>query len=160
MMKEKWALIKGYESTYTVSNKGRVQNIKTGRVLKAGVNGSGYKSISLCDGKNTSFKIHLLVFDAFGIAKRKGRILQVDHIDNDKLNNRIDNLQLLSNRANVSKCQFPQNRSSQYTGVYWNKKAQKWLSQIRIGKRRKYLGLFDDEQKASFAYQKELQAIF
>ena len=159
MKKEKWLPIKGYETVYSVSNKGRVKRIKTGRILKPGVNSTGYNVVCLCDGGCISFKVHLLVFDAFGNGKRRGRTIQVDHKNENKLDNDIGNLQLLNNRENVSKYQSSQKRSSQYVGVYWNQKAQKWLAQIRVGTVRKYLGLFEEERKASLAYQKALKAI-
>jgi len=159
MKREKWLPIKDYETVYSVSNKGRIKRIKTGRILKPGINSTGYEVVCLCDGDCITFKVHLLVFDAFGDGKRNGRIIQVDHKNENKLYNDIDNLQLLSNRENLSKYQSLQKRSSQYTGVYWNKKAQKWLAQIRVGAVRKYLGLFEEERKASLAYQKALKAI-
>lgn len=156
MKKEIWKSINGYEKIYKISNIGSIKNIKTNRILKSGINGCGYKLISLCDGRCKSFKVHLLVFDAFGIGKRNGHIIQIDHKDNNKLNNCIENLQLLSNRENTSKYQSTQERSSKYVGVYWHKKAKKWLVQIRIGNIRKYLGLFESEQKAHLKYQNEL----
>ena len=69
----------------------------------------------------------------------------------------FDNLQLLNNRENTTKYQLTQKRSSKYAGVYWNKKAKKWLAQIRINDKRKYLGLFDNEHEANLKYQEELK---
>ena len=159
MNKEIWKPIKKYELLYEISNLGRIKNIKTNRILKLGTNNNGYNIVSLCNKKCVSFDVHLLVFDAFGKGKRNGRLIQVDHKDNDKVNNNISNLQLLSNRENVSKYQLTQKRSSKYLGVYWNKKAKKWTSQIRIKDNKKYLGLFDNEYNAFLAYQKELKKI-
>ena len=157
MKSETWKPIKFYENIYNISNFGRVKNIKTGRILKYGINSCGYKLVTLCNKTQKAFKIHLLVYDAFGEEKRNGRLLQVDHKDESKLNNHIDNLQLLNNRENTTKYQLTQKRSSKYAGVYWNKKAKKWLAQIRINDKRKYLGLFDNEHEANLKYQEELK---
>ena len=159
MKNEIWRQIKGYEGTYKISSISEIKNIKTNRILKPSINGCGYRVVDLCNGSCKSFKVHLLVYDAFGKEKRSGRILQVDHIDNNKLNNHIKNLQLLTNRKNLSKYLLTQKKSSKYIGVYWNKKAKKWISQIRINRVRKYLGLFDNEYDAYLSYQKELQKI-
>ena len=100
---------------------------------------------------------HHLVWDNFGSGKRNGRKLQVDHIDENKLNNRIDNLQLLSNRENSSKGRFKYKKSSQYTGVYKLKNG--WCAEIQINGKRNYLGYFQNEYDAHLAYKKELEKI-
>ncbi len=51
------------------------------------------------------------------------------------------------------------NKSSIYTGVFWHKTANKWVSQIRINNKAKYLGLFNCELAASHAYQKALKEL-
>lgn len=49
--------------------------------------------------------------------------------------------------------------TSKYTGVSWNKNRKKWLSQIMINSKIKFIGYFDDESKASSAYQIKLKAV-
>ena len=46
--------------------------------------------------------------------------------------------------------------TSKYKGVLWNERAQKWMAQIGLKNKKKYLGLFLEEEKASQAYQKAL----
>jgi len=70
-----------------------------------------------------------------------------------KINN-VSNLQLISQRENSSKDR--KDGSSQYTGVSWFKKSNKWRSVIYINGKLKHLGLFDNELDASNAYQKTL----
>ena len=82
--------------------------------------------------------------------------MQVDHIvEGDKSNNVLSNLQMSGSRANTTKHRLSLKTSSQYTGVSWNKGANKWQAQIRIDKQ-KHLGLFEFEIDASNAYQKAL----
>jgi ribosomal protein L15E len=60
-----------------------------------------------------------------------GYKIVVDHIDNNiKTDNRLENLQLITQRENVSK--DIKNTSSKYIGVCWHKKAKKWRSSIQI----------------------------
>lgn len=78
----------------------------------------------------------------------------VDHIDNNPLNNNVTNLRVITKRENSSK---DRKGISKYTGVTFNKKSNKWRSQIWINGKNKTLGSFDDELEAHRAYQKELQ---
>lgn len=102
-------------------------------------------------------KIHQLVAIAFLNHKPCGYELVIDHIDNNPLNNRVDNLQLISNRLNASKDR--KNKTSQYVGVNLHKKSNKWVANIRIGKIKKHLGLFNTEEEANEAYQNKLKTL-
>jgi hypothetical protein len=149
IMEEIWKDIEDHNE-YKISNFGRVKSFKlskNGKILK--ITNEEYKKCSI-DKK--TFRVHLLVWDHFGDKQRNGRILQVDHIDNDKSNNRIDNLQLLNNRENSSK-RFVKNKSSKFIGV--SKIRNKWVSRIRIKNKIIILGYFYDEEQASNVYQKE-----
>lgn len=97
-MEEIWRTIKDFEM-YMVSNWGRVKSLKCGKekILKPIKLKNGYFIVNLYKkSKSKTFHIHILVFDAFSEEKRNGRILQVDHRNNDKTDNRIENLQLLN----------------------------------------------------------------
>jgi len=166
---EIWKYVKGFEGKYQISNLGRVRSLertkKCGRggiykvnerILKAGINSDGYKSVVLCNNNYRSVKVHVLVWDHFGGSERNGIRLQVDHIDNDKLNNNINNLQVITLRENVTKHRNTIKKSSKYTGVCWDKARTKWTSGIRINSVRKNLGRFESELDAHKAYQKEL----
>lgn len=74
-----------------------------------------------------------------------------DHINGNGLDNRRKNLQIVTNRQN---CQNKHTKkSSRYPGVSWNKSHRKWVANIRVGCKIHYLGDFDQETKAHFAYQ-------
>jgi hypothetical protein len=165
---EIWKDVKGYEGIYQVSNLGRVKSLERvidwnntkkpikERLLKPSID-SNYLRVGLCrENKLKSFKIHKLVAIAFLYHSPKGHKEVVDHIDNNKLNNRLDNLQLITNRENCSK---DTNGSSNYIGVCWDKSKNKWLSQIQINGKNKFLGRFNTEIEASQAYQSCIEKI-
>lgn len=90
----KWKQIEGYEN-YSVSDTGLVMNTRTGRVLKPHISKDGYYTVGLfkhCKGK--TYKIHRLIALAF-IPNPKN-LYAVDHINANKLDNRIENLRWLS----------------------------------------------------------------
>ena len=102
--KEIWKDILGYEGKYMVSNWGRVKSLnynRTGkeRILKAGDNGNGYLEVILFkDGKGKHYKIHRLVAQAF-LENTKG-YTEVNHRDENKQNNCVENLEWCSRSYN------------------------------------------------------------
>jgi hypothetical protein len=152
---ENWKTVFGFED-YQISDLGRVKSLKYNKekILKPILNNTGYLCVNL--GKKSKFKlfqIHQLVAIAFLNHKPNGYEKVVDHINNIKTDNALINLQIISNRENVSK---DSNGISKYTGVAFNKKCKKWQSYININSKAKYLGLFKTELEASNAYQNEL----
>lgn len=94
-----WKDIEGYEGLYQVSTLGRVKNSRTGRVLKVGKIGNGYLIVNLYkDGKRTNYKVHRLVAQAF-IPNPQNKP-QVNHIDEDKENNYVENLEWSTAKEN------------------------------------------------------------
>jgi hypothetical protein len=160
MKKEEWRFVPGYEGLYMISNCGRVKSMNynhTGKekLMSITKDTRGYLQVGLSkDNKKKSFKVHILVWDAFGDSPRNGRILQVDHINNDKTDNRIENLQLLSSRENCSKRSLQKQKTSKYTGVSWDNSLNKWKAQITMNKKNKYIGIFTTEKEAAEAYLK------
>jgi len=169
--KEIWKDVKGYEGHYQVSNLGRVKSLNRfakaksngtrfikERILSPAKDGGGYYKVSLHKNTNRkTLKIHKLVAMAFLGHKPCGYNEVVDHIDNNKLNNRLDNLQLTTQRHNLSKDK--KGGTSKYTGVYWYKARKKWRSSIRYNGKKESLGYFNDEIEASKAYQDRLKSI-
>ena len=162
--KEEFRDIKGYEGHYQVSNFGRVKSLKkyggkNSRILKS-ADSKGFRQVVLwLNRKSPSRKVHQLVAVAFLGHQVDGHNRVINHIDGDKANNHVSNLEIVTHRENVSTC-FRKNEgtfSSKYIGVSWNKFAKKWESYITIKKQRFYLGLFINEKEASNAYQKALK---
>jgi hypothetical protein len=169
---EEWRPIIGYEGLYEISNFGRVKSLakvwytgnynsrreKPETIMTPRFNGNGYHQALLRkNGSRVNISNHLLVWDHFGNSPRNGRELCVDHIDNNKTNNHINNLQLLTHRQNVSKAMKLIKGKGKYTGVCWNKNAKKWVVNISIKNKNHYLGLFSDEEKAKSTYNKKLR---
>ena len=152
-MEEIWETIKGFEK-YKVSTFGRVKSLKFGKekILKESINAHGYLSVGL-NGKTK--KIHQLVAIAFLGHIPCGHKLVVNHIDINKLNNHVSNLEIVTARENCSLKHLKS--ASQYVGVYWKKDSSKWKAQIQINGKRKHLGHFTNELEASNAYQNALE---
>lgn len=90
---EIWKIIES-SPNYEVSNFGSVRNTKTGNILKVVTNNYGYKLVCLSNKnkKQTSY-IHRLVAEAFIDTDLDPKTSVVNHIDGDKSNNAIDNLE-------------------------------------------------------------------
>ena len=167
-MQEIWKDIKGYEGLYKVSNLGRVKSVErvckskfgsfrrvSEKIRKVVIGNTGYYEVTLNKkGKRKTFKIHQLVAINFLNHKPCGYNLIVDHINNDQLDNKVENLQITTQRVNASKDR--KNKTSKYTGVSFNKGTNKWISRITISGSEVYLGLFNCETSAHLAYQKVL----
>ena len=156
--KEVFKDVIGFEGVYQVSNLGNIKSLKFGKekILKGRIHSNGYRAINLCKNSKTyTKKVHQLVAMSFFNHEPNGMSLVVDHVNNIKTDNRVENLQIITSRQNSSKDR--KNKTSKYTGVWWHKPLNKWLSQIRINGKSKHLGYFDDEYEASKAYQTELK---
>ena len=104
-MIEEWRPIVGYEELYEVSNLGRVRSIDRyvkysngqihlhkGKVLSPVKSNLGYLLVSLCcNGKYKMFLVHRLVTEAF--IPNPENLPEVNHKDEDKANNSVDNLE-------------------------------------------------------------------
>lgn len=86
-------------SKYEVSNEGDVRNGNTGYVLKPGINKFGYPVVVLNSGSNRkTVPVHRLVAEAFIDGDHEG--LVIDHIDGNKQNNRVSNLEFCTSSEN------------------------------------------------------------
>jgi hypothetical protein len=168
---EIWKDIPNYEGLYQVSTfgnvkslekyvKGKIENrLQKENILSkrlVGHIGNQYYAVTLCNNTDRKqIKVSVLVAMAFLNHNPNGYVgFIVDHIDNNPLNDNVNNLQVITKRENSSK---DKKGISKYTGVTFNKKLNKWRSQIWINGKNKTLGSFDDELEAHRAYQKELQ---
>ena len=99
--KEEW---KQYQDTdFYVSNMGRVKNIRTKNILKGNIRENGYIRYGLrTNGKLKSFNGHNLVWLVW-MGEQKGVI---NHINGDKLDNRLENLEDVSQSENMTKANY------------------------------------------------------
>lgn len=170
-MEEIWKDIPDYEGLYQVSNLGRVKSLPkqwisgkgallkhNGKIMNTGLKPNGYRVGSLSKNGNVKcFSVHQLVAMAFLNHKPNAYKLVIDHINNDPSDNRVENLQIVTQRFNARKNQLCYSYSSQYKGVHWAKNAKKWAAQIEIKRKRKFLGYFECELKAHQAYENALK---
>ena len=104
-MKEVWKDIQGYEGLYQVSNLGNVKSLnynRTGeeRIITPVKSGRGYLCVSLYkNGIHKKFLIHRLIAQVF--IENPENLPQVNHIDENKRNNRVENLEWCTNKYNV-----------------------------------------------------------
>lgn len=159
-MEEIFKDIPNYEGMYQCSNLGRVKSFKRNKekILINANHHSGYLTNNLSNNNiSKSFMTHQLVAICFLNHSQKGMSLVIDHIDNDKKNNRVENLRIVTQRENAFKTQGKY--SSKYKGVSWHKLANKWIVGIYINGKKQHLGLFTSELEAHEAYIDKLKQL-
>ena len=116
------------------------------------VSSGGYINISI---NKKFYKLHRLIYkyhnEEWDITNSKNN--QIDHIDINPLNNKIENLRIVNSSQNNRNQNKRKNCSSKYVGVSWNKANNKWATQITINYKVKHLGLFDIEEESAEAYR-------
>ena len=113
-MKEIWKDYKNYEGLYQVSNLGRMRSLdrwvnskngsmqfRKGRILKLGNNKQGYLSVNLCkNNKIKTYLVHRIIAEVF--LPNPDNLPQVNHKDEDKTNNSVDNLEWCTQSYNIN----------------------------------------------------------
>jgi hypothetical protein len=164
MIPEVWAVAPGFDGRYLVSSCGRVMNVETGRELKVRLGTTGYPYVILYrpGGRNKPHyrTVHLLVAGAF--LRNPDRLPTVDHIDNDKTNNRVENLRYASmNLQSHNRTKRP-NATSRYRGVSFERLATRrpWVAQTCIRGAKIKLGCFATEEEAARRYNEAVLEIY
>ena len=143
--------IPGWER-YGVSKDGQVMNLETGKIRKSTLSTAGYLRVCLHNNSyRKQFSIHQLVVMTYLDHTIDGLKIVVDHINEIKTDNRLENLQLITNRENTSKSK----RRDLPTGVTMSRH-RKYVSRIRINGRIIHIGTFDTPEEAHQAYLETL----
>lgn len=102
--KEIWKPVLGFEGRYEVSNLGNIKSLTRNKLLKPASN-RGYLFVQL--GKDHKQKyVHRAVYEAFNGQIPEG--LQINHLDENKLNNSLSNLSLVTHRENMNWGSLPE----------------------------------------------------
>jgi hypothetical protein len=156
---EIWKDIVGFEGLYQISNYGNIKsceryvNAKFGKrvvnekILSLGKDRDGYLMAILCQyGTKKTVKVHRLVANAF-IDKIDGKNM-VNHIDSNKSNNILSNLEWVSNLENICHSKLKMKTSSKYIGVYFYKRDNLFRANARVNGKLVILGNFKNEEDA------------
>lgn len=99
-MKEIWKTIPEFPG-YLLSSEGKVYSEKSGKQLKCPKNGQGYPHCNLyVEGKASTKRVHKLMAEIF-LQPAPGPKHVINHIDGDKTNNRIENLEWVTQKENI-----------------------------------------------------------
>ena len=98
---EIWKEIEGYEALYEVSNLGNVKSLKRNKIRKLSKDRYGYLFIALSKNDvKKQYKIHRLVAQAF--IENPNNYEEVNHKDEDKTNNKVENLEWCNHKYNAN----------------------------------------------------------
>lgn len=146
-------------TNYGINEYGEVKSYLTGKVLKPFLI-SGYPAVNISiDGKRKTVYIHHLISSTFlGHVPKRG-MLSINHIDHDKTNNRLDNLEIITHRRNTALFYIYRNREFP-TGVTSNGSGKhKYKAQINYKKKVTYLGSYETVEEAHAAYIEASESI-
>jgi len=152
-MQEEYRKIKGYEN-FSVSNFGNVRNEKTCLILKQHLHNEYYR-VGVQGKKHF---IHRLIAEYF--IPNPNNKPYVDHIDNNRSNNRIDNLRWVTTSENNYNMSIKKTNKSGVKGVYWGKKRNKWRADIKKNGVHFTIGRYVNKEDAIKARQLKAQELF
>ena len=128
---------------------GDLVNKKTGCV-SIGLSGNGYRYVYYSRGRRRALRQHRIIYLWF--TGEQPDIL--DHINNDRQDNRIENLRPATNQENQRKRPNSGRNRSGYKGVSWTKSKKKWRACATKDYKHVHLGFYDDPIEAAKAYDK------
>lgn len=108
-MKEVWKDVVGYEGLYQISNTGKVKSLpkwagkslRKERILKTPPDKDGYIKVVLCKNNKTRFlSVHRLMAEVF--IPNPNNFPQINHKDENKQNNNLDNLEWCTCKYNIN----------------------------------------------------------
>lgn len=151
MIEEIWKTIPLYPN-FLASNLGQIKHATRGTVRVQTLDRYGYKFITVnSKGRQKALRVHKAVAAAF-LGDPCG--LVVNHKDQDRTNNRAENLEYVTIRENTTN---GKNCKKKHTGAMLNKRTGSWVSNIMVGGKLKRIGSYPTEAEASNAYKQYLK---
>jgi hypothetical protein len=136
--------IPGFELHFDETQQPKIWSNKIQKWISLPLHSHGYKFPSFnIDGKFKRVYLHRIV--GLMCIPNPDNLPQIDHINGNKNDDRIENLRWCSGSTN-------QRNKPSSKGYSWNKLAKKWKAQMKIEGRIKHLGYFDTEAEARAAY--------
>ena len=126
-----WKKVIGLEDYYEVSDCGHVKSLRSNKILSQRIWG-GYATVrlQLLDGSTTTRSVHRLMMETFCPLENYDNMV-VNHIDHDKLNNTLANLEWMTNEENVREAYSAGLHESKHKGGN-NKRAVKCVETGKI----------------------------
>jgi hypothetical protein len=89
-----------------------------------------------------------------------GRVPEVDHKDNNGLNNQRTNFRVTTRSCNTANTRLRIDNKSSRKGVWWHEKNRKWLTQIGVNNKTIHIGYFNSLEEASAAHDEAARKYF
>jgi hypothetical protein len=149
---------------YEINEKGELYNKNTNFKLSGSLN-KGYKVFRIYNknGKNTTVRLHQLLAQAF--IENPNNHNQVDHIDNNKLNNNLQNLRWCTRSQNQTNREIFSHRKEgcpekRFKYVNWNKRDKNWQGTLKVNGKLKYIGTSDNDEEVYIMCLDFLYSVF
>ncbi len=148
--------INGYEGLYKINKKGEVYSCRKNIILKGGIGTEGYLKFCFVNknSENNMKPLHRLLGIQF--IPNPNNYEFIDHLDNNKLNNNLDNLRWIDKSGN-SRNYKKKRKYDLPTGVYT--RGKKFVVRMKLNKKTTHIGTFNTIEEASEAYEKKYDEI-
>ena len=126
--------VEGLRDIYSIDIKGNVYSKWRNKTLKPAINNVGYKQYYLSKSKGCGkwYKIHYLIMITYGTQPPTDKH-EINHIDHDKTNNNIDNLEWVTHKENINKARlFKPWKSGREPGFKASEETKQKMSKAKL----------------------------
>ena len=146
-------------TNYTINEYGEVRNIRSKIILNPFFI-SGYAAVNISvNGKRKTCYLHHLVALVFLDYTAKRGLISINHIDGNKKNPRLDNIEIITHRLNSTLTHTSRNRILPTGVTQTNIGKRRFKCQISYLGKNRYLGMFHTAEEASACYQEAVHLI-